>query len=206
MQRARSKKVLRWLVGIDEAGRGPLAGPVSVAALAIRFNDKQILERGRVRDSKQLLENAREEKLIELKELYNQGKIKYAVSLVGNRIIDRDGIVSAVKRGIRIVLARLHIQAGEVEILLDGGIKAPKKYRNQKTIIGGDAKVAIIAYASIIAKVTRDQKMKRLALKFPKYDLHIHKGYGTASHISKIKKYGLCPIHRRSFVRNIQQN
>lgn len=196
---------VKWLIGVDEAGRGPLAGPVSVAALAIKLSDKHLLEKGKVRDSKQLSELAREKIFAELKLLRARGKIMHAVSLVGNKIIDREGIVRAVKKGIRNVLARLAITEGEAEVILDGGIKAPRKFKNQETIIGGDAKVAVIAHASIVAKVTRDRKMKRFSLQFPKYNFHIHKGYGTPRHISKIKKYGLSPIHRRSFVKNFLQ-
>ncbi len=197
---------MKYIIGIDEAGRGPLAGPVSLAALAIKLEDAHLLGGGKVRDSKQLSESAREKKFAEIEVLRKNGKIRYAVSLVGSKIIDREGMVSAIKKGIRNVLSRLSIEARSALVLLDGGIKAPRKYYYQKTIIKGDATVPIIAHASIIAKVTRDCKMKKFALKFPAYDFHIHKGYGTALHIKKIKKHGLSTIHRKTFLKDFSQS
>src|SRR5262245_49764246 len=111
MRKTRPKNEPRWLIGVDEAGRGPLAGPVSLAALAIRIEDKHLLETERVRDSKQLSEAAREKKLKELRRLRAAGKVLYSVSLIGSEIIDRKGIVHAVKRGIANVLRRLQIKA-----------------------------------------------------------------------------------------------
>jgi len=201
MKRVLRKKKPRWLIGVDEAGRGPLAGPVSLAAVAIKLGDEALLKSDKVRDSKQLSEQAREKKLAELKVLKKNGKIRYAVSLVGSKFIDQNGIVAAVKKGIWNVLSRLKLEAETTLVLLDGGIRAPRKFKNQETIIRGDATVPIIAHASIVAKVTRDKKMKKFALVFPKYDFEIHKGYGTAAHISKIKKHGLSDIHRRSFLK-----
>ena len=88
----------------------------------------------------------------------------------------------------------------KTKIYLDGGLKAPKKYINQKTVIKGDEKIPIIAAASIVAKVTRDGKMRKFAEKYPKYGFEKHKGYGTKEHFSRIKKFGLSPEHRRSFL------
>ncbi len=201
MQKSRPKKKPRWLVGVDEAGRGPLAGPVSLAALAIRLEDEPLLKSDKVRDSKQLSEKAREKKLAELKVMRKNGKVRYAVSLVGSHIIDRKGIVYAVKKGIWNVLSRLKLKSETTLVLLDGGIRAPRRFKNQQTIIRGDATVPIIAHASIIAKVTRDRKMKKFAITFPEYGFEIHKGYGTSAHIGKIKKHGLSEIHRKSFLK-----
>jgi ribonuclease HII len=192
---------IKYIVGVDEAGRGPLAGPVSLAALAIRVEDEALLKNDRIRDSKQLSEKAREKKLAELKVLRKNGKVRYAVSLVGSKFIDQKGIVAAVKKGIWNVLSRLKLEAETTLVLLDGGIKAPHTFKNQKTIIRGDATVPVIAHASIVAKVTRDRKMKKFALSFPEYGFEIHKGYGTTAHIAKIKKHGLSKIHRKTFLK-----
>ena len=97
-------------------------------------------------------------------------------------------------------MKKMLILPEESEVLLDGTLYAPRKYTNQKTIIHGDDRVPIIAAASIVAKVLRDRKMKRLAKEFPKYSFDIHKGYGTRLHYTKLKQYGLCAIHRRSFI------
>ena len=196
-------KGIKWVIGVDEAGRGPLAGPVALAALAIRVGDLWELEKDPLKDSKQLSEAARERKFNFLKKLKGKKIVRYSSALVGEKFIDRDGIVSAVKRGIRRTLSRLALKAEASLVLLDGGIRAPRGYGHQRTIIKGDARVPVIAHASVIAKIRRDRKMKKLSLVFPRYDFHIHKGYGTAMHIKKIKKHGLSPIHRRSFVKNI---
>lgn len=193
---------IEWVVGVDEAGRGPLAGPVSLAAVAVRVKDRYLLEKEPVRDSKQLSPIVREEKLKYIKKLKKDELLQYTVSLVGERIIDREGIVSAVRRGIRNALSRLSIEVETTLVLLDGGIRAPKKYKHQQTIVKGDARVPIIAYASIAAKVRRDRKMKKYSLVFPHYGFEIHKGYGTALHIGNIKKHGPSIIHRKSFLNN----
>jgi len=203
MASTRQKKKPHWIVGVDEAGRGPLAGPVSLAALAVRFDDRHIFESEKVRDSKQLSESAREKVLAELRVLRRRGVIRYAVSLIGPDIIDRRGIVSAVKRGIRNVLSRLRLEASATVVLLDGGIRAPKRFTEQRTIIKGDATVPIIARASVVAKVTRDRKMKKYALEFPEYGFEVHKGYGTLFHMKKIRKHGPSKIHRRTFLKGV---
>lgn len=182
----------RYVVGIDEAGRGPLAGPVTLAYVACplriyRRNFKNI------RDSKKLTLKKKEEWFSHIK---NHPLLEYGVTSVGEGIIDRRGISRAAKIGIRRLVSRFEFKPKM--ILLDGSLFAPPEYP-QKTIIKGDEKIPIIAAASIIAKVTRDRKMIRLAKKFPKYSFEIHKGYGTKLHGRLLKKYGLSEIHRRSF-------
>ena len=192
----------RYLVGIDEAGRGPLAGPVSVAAVvSIRrggFNNK-------IRDSKKLSEPKREEWFKWLKEKQKKGELKFAVSLVGEKIIDEQGIVPAVRIGIKRCLNRLKLNPAQCRVLLDGSLKAPKIYQDQETIIRGDETVSIIALASIAAKVTRDRKMVRLSKRFPNYQFSIHKGYGTRAHYAALRRHGLSPLHRRSFCKGIDK-
>ena len=192
---------MRFMLGVDEAGRGPLAGPIAVAALRIRYKQKKMkqLFRG-IRDSKKFSEKQREEWFAKFKKLKKRGILKYAVAFSGAGTIDHYGIVGATKKALARVFKKIVINPKESEILLDGTLYAPKKYTNQKTIIRGDDNVPIIAAASIVAKVLRDRKMKRLSKKFPEYSFEIHKGYGTALHYRKLKKHGPCIIHRRSFI------
>ena len=189
-----------WMVGIDEAGRGPLAGPITLAYVACpsRFVRRALsLSKGNkkenIRDSKKLTLKKREEWFRHLKA---HPHLEYGVTAVGAGTIDDNGISRSVKIGIKRLVSRLSVKPKM--ILLDGSLYAPPEYP-QKTIIKGDERIPIIAAASVMAKVTRDRKMTRLAKKFPDYSFEIHKGYGTKLHCKLVKKYGLCDIHRRSF-------
>ncbi len=206
-------------IGIDEAGRGPLAGPVSVGLFATdsktaRWILKNIFE-NKLRDSKKLSEKKREEIYKKLLILKKQNLVYFSVSHTSNKIIDKYGISYAINLGINKCLKEfenfnigylLKIENFKLKILLDGSLKAPESYLSQKTIIGGDAKNIFIACASIVAKVSRDRLMCRLALKYPEYSLEIHKGYGTSLHTKAIKKFGLLNIHRQSFCNVIYRN
>ncbi len=189
---------MRYVIGIDEAGRGPLAGPVAVGAVMVPLDfDWSVLEG--VRDSKKLSEKKREEIFVHAGELQLSGALRFSVSTSSAAYIDRYGIVPAIKRALAEVLSRFEIEPHECRVLLDGSLKAPVEYIHQETIIRGDDTEPIISLASIMAKVTRDRLMKRLSPKYPEYDFHVHKGYGTASHLSVIGRYGLSDIHRASF-------
>lgn len=192
----------RYTIGIDEAGRGPLAGPVSVGVVCIdrSFNTKLI---AKAKDSKILSEKVREEIFIETRKLYKAGRLNYAVSLVHVDVIDAKGISYAIKLAIRRCLKKINISPQDARVLLDGSLKAPDAYVHQKTIIKGDQKEKIISLASIMAKVTRDRWMKRVAKKYPVYGFEIHKGYGTQKHRDLIKKHGPSSIHRKSFCTHI---
>ena len=203
---------MKYVIGIDEAGRGPLAGPVSVGVFGAPENLKRKLIGilgGKIKDSKQLSPTKREaifEKLLELKK---GGKVNFVVSHVSNKIIDKIGISKSISRAISNSLKKLHHTSSRYDghhctfVRLDGLLKAPKEYKHQKTIIGGDAKDVFIACASIVAKVTRDRLMCRLAQKYPKYGFEIHKGYGTVQHRKLIKKHGISALHRVSFCSRI---
>lgn len=187
-----------YLIGIDEAGRGPLAGPVSVGAVVLMPHfDRGVLDG--IRDSKKLTEEARERWYARLQGLRREGVLRFAVAYTSAEKIDRLGIVWAVSSALRRALAELAVNPAEARVLLDGGLRAPKEYLEQKTIIRGDASEPVIALASIAAKVRRDRLMKRLASAYPAYGFEIHKGYGTALHREKIEALGLCDIHRESF-------
>lgn len=194
-------KRIRYIIGIDEAGRGPLAGPLSIGVVAIPA--ARISKYKNIRDSKHLSEAAREEWFRKLKEQKNNGEIGWAVSLCSNAVIDKKGIVYALERAISRSLDRLEIDPDECQVLLDGSLRAPAIYKRQETIIKGDEKVPAIALASILAKVHRDRKMVRLARLHSVYKFEIHKGYGTALHRKLIKKHGPSSIHRLSFLTRI---
>ncbi len=192
----------QFLIGIDEAGRGPLAGPVAVGAVIVKSDFNKKLLKG-IRDSKKLSEMQREVWFMKLKQWKKEGYINYAVSLVGAHIIDSKGISHAIRKGISTCLRRLEADAAKTQVFLDGSLKAPKHFKEQKTIIGGDDKVPLISLASVAAKVTRDRKMYKLAKVYHKYDFQLHKGYGTQAHRDKILKFGPSDIHRMSFLKNI---
>jgi ribonuclease HII len=190
---------MKYMIGIDEAGRGPLAGPISVGAVVCGSDfDMKLL--GGVRDSKKLSELQREVWFKKLRQWKKEEKLDFKVSLVGAKIIDLKGLTHATKKGIANCLRRLSIDPRQAHILLDGSLKAPKHFLNQKTIIGGDDKEKIISIASVAAKVTRDRKMKKLAKIYPEYQFEIHKGYGTKLHYKMLKNYGPSELHRRSFL------
>ena len=189
----------RIIVGVDEAGRGPLAGPVSVGVFgAEKKMEKWLLKNifdNKLRDSKKLSSAARYTIYRKLLELKKEKKVFFIVTHVSNKVIDKKGISFAVRSAIHIK----HRVSDIDEVRLDGLLKAPKEFKNQKTIIKGDEKDIFIACASIVAKVSRDALMVRLSKKYPKYRFDLHKGYGTLLHRKLIRKYGLSPIHRYSF-------
>ncbi|MEK7669079.1 MAG: ribonuclease HII [Patescibacteria group bacterium] len=202
---------MKYVVGIDEAGRGPLAGPVTVGAfIAEKKMEKWLLKNifdNRLRDSKKLSPKKREEIYKKFLILKKTSRVFFSVSHISNKIIDKQGISKAIQIGINKSLQKLHHTSqnskGTFDIRLDGLLKAPKEYKNQKTIIKGDEKNVFIACASIVAKVSRDRLMCRLIAKYPHYALEIHKGYGTKLHYSLLQKHGLSSLHRKSFCQKL---
>lgn len=180
------------IAGVDEAGRGPLAGPVCVAACIMPMEKDKIIEE--INDSKKLSEKKREE-------LYDKivnTAISYKIELISEKVIDEINILNATKMGMKQAIIGLNVQPELVlidAVPLDIGIKT-------ESIIKGDAKSYNIAAASILAKVTRDRLMVELDKLYPEYNFKKHKGYGTKEHIDNLKKYGKCPIHRNSFIKN----
>ena len=195
-----------YIIGIDEVGRGPLAGPVAVGAVI--FWGKAVPKKLRPgKDSKKLSVRLREEWFTKIQMAEGCGELAYAVSFVSSKIIDSRGLRFAIRKALATSLQKVfkkrNVKAGECYVLLDGGLSAPAQFPHQKTIIKGDEKEPIISLASIAAKVLRDRKMCVLAKKYPNYDFEVHKGYGTAGHYKKIKQHGLSPIHRRSFLKKL---
>lgn len=188
-------KKYRYIAGIDEAGRGPLAGPVFVGAVLVDTKDKcklKLLEG--IKDSKKTSRKKREEWNKVLK-----NNFECHIASVSNNIIDKIGIQKAVLLGVKRVLRKMNKEPNIV--LLDGLLSAPGSYK-QKTIIKGDEKISVISAASIVAKVGRDKKMMFIHSRFPEYCFDRHKGYGTELHYKKIKENGLSSCHRRTFCVN----
>lgn len=192
----------KFIIGIDEVGRGPIAGPVAVCALCLlpSFNMKNFKN---FRDSKKLSHKQRLSWLERIDDEKNKGNIIYKVSLESNKVIDKKGLTFAIKKALADSLNFINKNPNDSLVLLDGGLKAPEEYKKQKTIIKGDEKELAIALASIAAKVTRDALMVKLSLKYPDYGLEKHKGYGTALHYKSLKNNGISPIHRRSFLKGL---
>ncbi len=220
----------KWLIGIDEAGRGPLAGPVSVGLVLVPVSFDWKLIPG-VGDSKQLSEKKREDIFKHAQALQKEGKLQYVVEMVPAHKIDSDGISVCIKKAINTGLNKLTstrsclvlenkpenkqnfnnkstrscLVLDEVMVKLDGSLKAPAEYVHQETIIKGDGKEKVIGLASIMAKVTRDRYMIKIATKtdYEVYDFARHKGYGTKIHREAISTSGLSREHRVSFCKNI---
>lgn len=181
-----------YICGIDEVGRGPLAGPV-VAGAVILPRDCQILY---LNDSKQLSEKKREE----LYEVIMENAVSTGLGFVSPERIDEINILQATYEAMRQAIGKLE---KEPDLLLNDAVTIPSVEIRQVPIIKGDAKSVSIAAASIIAKVTRDRLMVQYDEIYPEYGFASNKGYGAAAHIEALKKYGPTPIHRRSFLKNL---
>lgn len=184
----------RLIGGIDEAGRGPLAGPVVAACVVIgpdfKIDDEDLKL---VADSKKISAKRREK----LFGVIKNKALAVEIGVVNNKVIDRANILQSTFLAMRQALERLSLQPDY--ILVDGNLKIPQLKQEQSAIIDGDAKVFAIAAASIIAKVSRDWLMLEADKKYPEYEFARHKGYGTKRHLEKIKEFGPCPLHRLSF-------
>ncbi|MCR5823301.1 MAG: ribonuclease HII [Lachnospiraceae bacterium] len=179
------------ICGIDEVGRGPLAGPVVAGAVILPKGCKILY----VNDSKKLTAKQREE----LSEEIMDKAVSYGIGIVGHERIDEINILQATYEAMRAAVVKLDPAP---DLLLNDAVIIPELKQKQVKIIKGDAKSLSIASASIIAKVTRDRYMEFISDKYPEYDFASNKGYGSAAHIEALKKYGPCEIHRRSFIGN----
>lgn len=198
------------IIGIDEVGRGPLAGPTAVCAFGARKGFEKVARAYAratgipLRDSKKLTALHRELWFAQIKLWQKAGDCDFAVTMIHAKAIDRVGIAVAIKKALRMSLAKLACDPAKTSVLLDGGLRAPAEYVFQKTIIKGDEKEIFISLASIAAKVTRDRHMHRLAQKHPEYGFEKHVGYGTRAHYEAIRKHGTLAVHRQSFLRKMQ--
>ena len=190
------------IIGIDEVGRGPVAGPVAVGAFLLK--GKLPLKQVSIplRDSKKLSRQQREVWYSHIQEWQKEGLCDFYVCMISAAYIDRDGIAPSIRKALATSLSKISDDVS-IQILLDGGLKAPVAYKKQKTIIKGDEKEPAISLASIAAKVTRDRYMLRQHVKFPQYGFDAHVGYGTKNHYAAIKKHGQTVLHRKSFLKSL---
>jgi len=188
------KQGYKYIAGVDEVGRGPLAGPVVSACVVVdrRFL-KDINNLQNLNDSKKTSEKNRDKIFAEIR----NNAISVGIGVVNEKTIDRINILQASLLSSK--KAILSVKQKPDIVLVDGKYKIPDLDLNQEAIIQGDAKVAIIALASIIAKVYRDKLMTKLSTKYPGYNFNKNKGYGTLEHREKIKELGPCGVHRLSF-------
>ena len=186
------EKGLKLIAGVDEAGRGLLAGPVFAAAV-IMSEDKYIPD---IKDSKKLSEKKREKVF----DYIIENADYYAIASVDEQEIDEINILNATHKAMNAAVDSLGVKPDYV--LIDGN-SIKNMDLPHETVVKGDAKVACIAAASILAKVSRDRYIRELSDKYPEYGFDKHKGYGTAAHIDALKRLGPCPIHRKSFLKKI---
>lgn len=218
----------KYIVGIDEVGRGPIAGPVAVCAFVIidssfttNPTDKKL---PKLKDSKKLTKKQRVTWFNYLKDQKEKGNCDFAVSFVSSENIDKFGIVKCIQKALNESLkkvtsrdiqnfSRFTLKGSDTDknieypasfapyqVFLDGGLHAPDEYINQETIIRGDELHPVISMASIMAKVSRDRIMINYAKVYPEYGFEHHVGYGTKAHYLAIKKHGQTPIHRKTFI------
>jgi len=224
------KETTKYKIGIDEVGRGPIAGPVCVASFMMRHNyelpiNNYEFKLPKLRDSKKLSKKQRELWFNFLKGEKEKGNCDFAVSFVSGENIDKFGIAKCIQKALDQSLDKIVTQNNlnfrrftqstgaytdenlnnsapqkEFQIYLDGGLHAPKEYTNQETIIKGDELHPVISLASIVAKVSRDRVMEKYGKEYPDYGFEKHAGYGTKAHYEAIKKFGFTPIHRKTFI------
>lgn len=181
-----------YLAGVDEAGRGPLAGPVAAAAVIL----PEGAEIDGINDSKKLSEKKREA----LFDVIKDKALAYAVCMAGAERIDEINILRATMEAMRGAVEKLGLKPDYV--IVDGN-RMPELTVPGEAVVKGDSKSMAIAAASVLAKVTRDRYMREAARKFPGYGFEKHKGYGTKAHYEAIERLGVCGIHRRTFLKNV---
>ena len=200
MEQELHEKGFRYIAGVDEVGRGPLAGPVVTAAVVL----PEGFDVPGIDDSKKLSEKRREE----LYEVIMEKALAVGIGQAEHDVIDEINILQATKRAMREaieqadqMLQREH--GGSIDYVLLDAVELPGLTVAQESVIKGDAKVLAIAAASIIAKVTRDRMMVEYAKEYPYYAFEKNKGYGTKAHYKGIREHGMCPIHRKTFLKKI---
>lgn len=225
----KNEKNINLIVGVDEVGRGPIAGPVCVCAFSLKEDEYESFVKEAkeflglpLRDSKKLTKKYREKWFSYLKKQKEKGVCDYQMTFVSNEMIDKFGIAKCIQKAIdeslrkvtqpEILFERSSDEGGKrarpfqkespasFHILLDGGLKARDEFKNQKSYIKGDELYPIISFASIMAKVSRDKIMENYAKEYEGYGFDKNVGYGTKAHYEAIKKYGLTKIHRKSFI------
>lgn len=201
MPKPRKKK--QWIVGVDEVGRGPLAGPVTVGAVLMRMSDYRkmqwVYEGVTLRDSKQMSAPQRAQWMRQVRTLKQQKVLSVVCVSSPSTRIDQKGIAACIRSSVATALKRLGCDPNETLVMLDGGLKAPAVFF-QETIVRGDDIHKIISLASVIAKEKRDAFMHRLGQEYPLYGWKENKGYGTAAHRRALKQNGPTIHHRKTFI------
>lgn len=195
--------ITQVVVGVDEAGRGPLAGPVAVGVII--SSPKGILEIVKrspiaLKDSKKLTKSQRDIWYKHILLCKEEGFCDFAVAMSSSDYIDKHGIKKAAQKAVDTCFKKLSLHE-KARILLDAGLRPPEKYENYVSMVKGDEREAVIALASIMAKVTRDQYMEKMAKKYPEYAFERNMGYGTARHYRALEAHGESPIHRKTFLK-----
>ena len=198
---------MSYVIGIDEVGRGPVAGPVVVCACAVRkgVDVLPLFPKPELRDSKKLSEKQRLEIMASLDSLVESSDVVFGLGEVSADEIDSLGITASIQKAMQQALHKLHEHDVPKNsfVFLDGALSL-KEY-DHEVVIKGDEKIPEIALASIIAKTYRDAMMKKVADTYPQYGFENHVGYGTKAHYEAIKEYGLTPLHRRSFLKRVTE-
>lgn len=194
----------QFVVGVDEAGRGPLAGPLAVGAIRVQEDVDLLALFPGLNDSKKISEKKREALFARLQEEHRNGVVEWTVALMSAKTIDAHGMSAVLRGAVAQTVSKLLPNPEEGNVQLDGSLAAPPVYR-QETIVGGDAVVPAIMLASVVAKVVRDRRMLELDEKYPEYGFGAHKGYGTKAHFAAILEHGACVEHRQLFLRKFNR-
>ncbi|MDB5264470.1 MAG: ribonuclease [Parcubacteria group bacterium] len=189
----------KYIVGVDEAGRGPIAGPVAVGVAMVQEGFDILGTFPGLNDSKKLTEKKREALFQILQEEAKKGTVRVTVCLSSEKVIDGKGIAFAVRDALFRGVRKLMPDPEQGKVWLDGSLKAPPEY-DQETVTGGDGIIPAIMLAALAAKVTRDRLMVRLAEEHSVYGFEQHKGYGTKAHYAALIAHGPCAIHRATFL------
>lgn len=198
------------IVGIDEVGRGPVAGPVATCTVWFHKDNEERLQEllPGMNDSKKVHVNKRRAFAKLAQDLQDEGILNYTIQYASAQEIDELGIMPClhrcIERSMRIA-KKDGIEPTDF-VYLDGSLKAPRTYYKQKTVIGGDGKIFAISLASVIAKVARDEIMEEYGMSHPQYGFEQHKGYGTKEHMKMIREHGLSTLHRKTFLKKYIDN
>jgi ribonuclease HII len=195
-------KNFHYFIGVDEVGRGPVAGPVYVCGLYISTENLEKITdfKTPLRDSKKLTEKMRNAWFVRINEFAKNGLLKYIVSKASASEIDEKGIAVCIKACVKNSVLKISADKEKTKVLLDGGLSVGEGF-TEESFIKGDENIPVISLASIVAKVLRDKEMSELSEEYKEYGFEKHKGYGTKSHMDAIERHGITEIHRKTFLK-----
>lgn len=196
------KTDFHYFIGVDEVGRGPVAGPVYVCGLYISTDnlEKIIDFKLPLRDSKKLTEKMRNAWFSRINEFAQNGLLKYVVSKSSASEIDQKGVAVCIKACVKNSVFKISAEKQNTKVMLDGGLSVGEGFY-EESFVKGDENIPVISLASIVAKVLRDREMSELSEKYKEYGFQKNKGYGTKAHMDAIQKYGITEIHRKTFLK-----